>query len=193
MTVLVVVGGNIYALVGSLLVTWLVCTFADYGSQGSAQVSYGFKQVGISYVVCVVSFAPAANIDSVLYRVFGIIGGVLCTLVCFQLLSRDYAGHQLLRTLLDVVRPLPELVNCPPAQRQKTEDLVFAAERTRIVLVPETMKLIEEAFFEQQQSGIRNKHAMEFATLVRWVSVEACAVATARSRAPTEAYSAYPA
>lgn len=187
--VMIVIGGNANALLGLVFVTWLVVTWADYGAQSSPQIAYALKQVGITYLICVVSFVPPSDINSVLYRVFGILGGTLCTFVCFQFLARDYAGNQLLRTLLDMLRPLPGLASCPLGEEEETQRLVFKAERTRVVLVPEAISLVEQSLFERERSGIRNRDAMELSTLVRWANVTVCAVATARSRAPLEAFS----
>ncbi len=186
--VMVVIGGNANALLGLVFVTWLVVTCADYGRQSGPQIAYAFKQAGITYLICVVSFVPPSDVDSVLYRIFGILGGTLCTFFCFQFLARDYAGNQLLRTLLDMLRPLPGLANGPLGEEQETQRLVFKAERTRVVLVPEAMSLVEQSLFERERSGIQNRDAMELSALVRWASVTVCAVATARSRAPLEAF-----
>lgn len=172
-----------------LIATALICFAADYGGRSSAQVSYGFMQMGISYLVCVAALGPTADTDEPLYRMVGIMMGILATFGCYAFLARDYASNQLLRELAAMLKPAPSLLpfkGQPLLGRQQVVDI----ERQRILRTANVLRLVDEVVFEGSGGGVDTKAALRVAGLARRATAHACGIGYIRAqtvfRAPSD-------
>ncbi len=165
-----------------LIVTAIVCFLADYGGRSSQQISYGFMQMGISYLICVAALGPTADTDQPLDRLAGIMIGIFATFVCYAFLARDYASNQLLRELAAMLRPSAGLIpraGRPLPERQNVIDI----ERRRILHTTNVLRLADEVVFEGKGGKIDTRAALRVSSYARRVTAHACGIGYIRAEA----------
>lgn len=163
-----------------LIVTAIICFLADYGGRSSQQISYGFMQMGISYLICVAALGPTADTDQPLDRLAGIMIGIFATFACYAFLARDYASNQLLRELAAMLRPSAGLVphyGQPLPKRSEVIDI----ERRRILHTTNVLRLADEVVFEGKGGGIDTKAALRVSSDARRVTAHACGIGYIRA------------
>ncbi len=165
-----------------ILAAIVVTAFADYGGRASQQVSYGFLQTGITYMICVAALQPSADVDEPLDRLMGILIGIAATFVCFRFFARDYAGNQVLSKLASMLGPLTTLV--PQAGRPvPSREQVVAIERLRSVGTADVLRLVDEADFEGKASGINTSEALVVLAATRRVAIHVGAIGFSHAEA----------
>lgn len=165
-----------------ILAAIVVTAFADYGGRASPQVSYGFQQTGITYMICVAALQPSADVDEPLNRLVGILIGIAVTFVCFRFFARDYAGNQVLSRLASMLGPLSTLVP-QKGRRVPTREQVVAIERLRGVGTADVLRLVDEAAFEGKACGINTNEALVVLAATRRVAIHVGAIGYSHAEA----------
>ena len=163
-----------------VLAAVVVTGFADYGGRASQQVSYGFLQTGITYMVCIAALQPSADVDEPLDRLVGILIGIAATFLCFRFFARDYAGNQVLSRLASMLRPLTTLIP-QEGRAQASRQEVIKIECLRGIGTADVLRLVDEAAFEGKASGINTNAALEVLAMTRRVAIHAGAIGYAHA------------
>lgn len=188
----VVVGGAlailtivlVFANTGDVAV-WLAAFFAvilacQYLVLGAGVSWYGPFQVGVTYIVVLVTAEPTTDVEAALWRAFGTFTGTAILFSVFRLVAPDYAGRQLLARFGDLLRLTLRFL--PPA------GVPLAAERELVVTrvassraSADILRLVDEARLEGAASGVDTRAGAEAAGLALRISLRAGIVARGRA------------
>jgi len=175
--VIVVVSRNFDSL-GPYFVAFFVVLFvAAYVGLSSGRLAYAGQQAGVSFVVAYAALGPSDDFYAPMWRVWGILLGLVIVAGVFLLVAPEYAGKSLVPRLKAILRSGLELLR-PPAdltvQRVQELDMDVTLQLT------EMLGIAEDARLEGRRSGVDPDHVIDAAGTLRRIAHRLSGIATAR-------------
>jgi len=158
---------------------FLVILACQYVVLGAGVSWYGPFQVGVTYIVVLVTAEPTTDVEAALWRAFGTFTGTAILFSVFRLVAPDYAGRQILARFGDLLRLT--LRYLPPAGVPLAADRQLVATRVASSRASaDILRLIDEARIEGAASGVDTCAAADAAGLALRISLRAGIIARGR-------------
>jgi uncharacterized membrane protein YccC len=164
---MIIVSENFDSLPAYLVVIFAVTMFATYVAQSDEWLGYAGIQTGITFLICYVGLSPSSDIYEPMWRLWGIVLGVLTAGLVFLLLWPEYASAKVIDALY---RSIGKTLSFGKevAEGKVTEERIVATERRLSTTVLELLTLADQARLEGRQATTNSAAAIEAsATLVR--------------------------
>jgi uncharacterized membrane protein YccC len=151
---MIVVTPNFASLGSYITALFVVSLLAAYVGQSSPRLAYFGKQMGVTFILTYVGLAPAADIYRPLYRILGVLLGIVVVAAVFLLIAPNYSAQalivrvrKLLRATLDL---LPANVAAGTLTLARMESMHIEVAR----LLGELLAVADDARLEGTRSGI---------------------------------------
>jgi uncharacterized membrane protein YccC len=164
---MIVVSENFDSLPAYLVVIFAVTMFATYVAQSDEWLGYAGIQTGITFLICYVGLGPASDIYEPMWRLWGIVLGVLTAGFVFLLLWPEYAGDKVIDALGKSMRRTLDFGK-EVAQGRVTDERIVATERRLSTDVLELLTMADQCRLEGRRAITNSAASIEVAaTLVR--------------------------
>jgi len=164
---MIIVSQNFDSLPAYLVAIFVVTMFSTYVAQSDEWLGYTGIQAGITFLICYVGLAPSSNIYAPLWRLWGIVLGVLTTGFVFLFLWPEYASDKLVESLEKLMRTTL-VFGEETAEGKVTEERIVTSERQLSTNLLAVLTMADQARLEGR-IGITNSAAGidAAATLIR--------------------------
>jgi uncharacterized membrane protein YccC len=164
---MIIVSQNFDSLVAYMMAIFVVTMFSTYVAQSSEWLGYAGIQVGITFLICYVGLGPSSNIYAPLWRLWGIVLGVLTTGFVFLFLFPEYAADKLIDALDRLARTTLALGR-EIFQGEITAARTAVVDRALSENLLEVLNMADQARLEGQRGAANSTAAIESAsTLIR--------------------------
>ncbi len=164
---MIIVSQNFDSLPAYLVAIFVVTIFATYVAQSDEWLGYAGIQTGITFLICYVGLAPASNVYAPLWRLWGIVLGVLTTGFVFLFLWPEYASDKLVESLEKLMRTTLVLGE-ETAEGKITEERIVTIERGLSSNLLEVLTMADQARLEGRTGAANSAAGIEAAaTLIR--------------------------
>ena len=149
---IIIVTPNFETLPVYMLTFAIVFSIAGYAALASGNVAYAGKQIATAFVLTFAGLSPTAAIDEPLYRVWGIILGVLVVGSVFFTIWPEYAGDSLMPRLRKAFIDTLELIPGTPVSVSTAKLDATSDDITRTLY--ELLGVVDDARLEGARSRI---------------------------------------
>jgi Fusaric acid resistance protein family len=162
---MLVVSQHFDALAAYLAAIFFVAFFSTYLAQSSEWLGYTGVQAGITFIICYVGAAPATDVYKPLWRLWGIVLGVLTTGFVFLFLFPEYAYEKLSESLDQLMRIALAFGRDVSAGRV-TEGEIVATERRFSATLLQVLNLADQSRLEGVAGAAYSAAGTEAAAIV---------------------------
>ncbi len=148
----ILVTPNFETLPVYMLTCAIVYLISAYIGLSSGRIAYAGKQIGTAFTLTFAGLGPTEAIDSPLYRVWGIILGVLVVTVVFFTIWKEYSSDSMLPRLRKVFHDTLELIPGTPVSAAQARIDATAMEISRTMF--ELLGVVDDARLEGAHSRI---------------------------------------
>jgi uncharacterized membrane protein YccC len=149
---IIVVTPNFETLPVYMFVFAIVFALAGYAALSSGNVAYAGKQIGTAFTLTFAGLGPTEAIDGPLYRIWGILLGVLVVGSVFFTIWPEYAGDSLLPRLRKAFRDTLDLIPGTPVSFSTARLDATSDDITRTMY--ELLGVVDDARLEGARSRI---------------------------------------
>jgi uncharacterized membrane protein YccC len=164
---MIIVSQNFDSLPAYLAAIFAVTMFSTYVAQSDEWLGYAGIQTGITFLICYVGLAPSSNVYAPLWRLWGIVLGVLTTGFVFLFLWPEYASDKLVESLDKLIRTTL-VFGEETAEGKITEERIVTIERALSTNLLEALTMADQARLEGRTGAANSAAGIEVTdTLIR--------------------------
>ncbi len=113
---IVVSSPNFETILSYMIVCFLMFYVAAYVGLSGGGLGYAGKQAGTTFALVFVALSPSVAVTEPLYRLWGIILGVIVVALVFLILAPDYAGEAMVPRLEKMLKAMLSLMPSPTSR-----------------------------------------------------------------------------
>jgi Fusaric acid resistance protein family len=159
---MIFVSQNFDSLPPYLVAIFAVTMLSTYVAQSSEWLGYAGIQAGITFLICYVGLAPSSNVYAPLWRLWGIVLGVITTAFVFLSLWPEYASDKVIESLVKLMRTTLRFGN-QVAEGTITEGRIASVERRLSAELVQVLSMADQATLEGRGGARRAGAAIEAA------------------------------
>jgi uncharacterized membrane protein YccC len=146
----------------------IVFLISGYIGLSSGRIAYAGKQIGTAFTLSFIGLGPIEAIDSPLYRVWGILIGVMVVTVVFFTIWPEYSSDSMLPRLRKALRGTLNLVPGSPAAASVPQIDATTDEITHALF--ELLEVVDDARLEGARSRIDQKSVVDACGALRRIA-----------------------
>jgi uncharacterized membrane protein YccC len=141
-------------------------------------LNYAFRQFGTTFVLVFAGLSPSDNIYAPLWRVWGVMLGMIIVTVVFILFWPEYSSDALLPRLRKMLRAILDLL--PGSTLEMTDELIQATERHLMSINGEVLTIADDARLEGGRANVDPDQIVAAAGTLRRIAFRAGSIAAGR-------------
>jgi hypothetical protein len=141
---------NFETILSYMIVCFIVFYIAAYIGLSGGGLGYAGKQAGTTFALVFIALSPSIEVAEPLYRLWGILLGVMVVGLVFLVLAPEYAGESMVPRLGKMLEALLSLM--PGSPRHLSEDEIQAIEVDSAKTLSELLEIADDARIEGRRS-----------------------------------------
>ena len=182
---IIIVSPNFDDLGAYLLTVFIFFFVSAYCALAAGRFAYVGRQMGVTFAIAVAALAPAIDVYEPLWRIWGILLGIVVVAIVALVLWPEYAGDSLLPRLRGVIRDTLALAPGSPATNNEEE--IQRVNSDAMQLLAEILEVAGDAQIEGRNCTVDHNAIVEAAGILRHIANRLASISTGRIVVPMPA------